>query len=267
MLGPCQVAACDRRTEWGQNYCPSHYQRWRSAVASDADTDRWHWQATQSAVAEGGRVSLRGLPPLVVTEVLFAAQQRVRGGAKIYDATLRAVCDTLRRGQALTISACPVESVPGRPARALLAAMARDVRRALTDPARERAGDNWDLAVFGHRGRLSFTGISQPWLARAAKAWAGEELPRHRGSGAIKVREKVNALARLSESLRARDDRGLAPDLLGRNDIEVFLNRLAYLGSRQPTYPGTVQWPAPEMTPAAGAGSGRHAVPAIGPTR
>ena len=231
MLGPCQVAACDRRTEWGQNYCPSHYQRWRSAVAADADTDRWHWQATQSAVAEGGRVSLRGLPPLVVTEVLFAAQQRVRGGAKIYDATLRAVCDTLRREQAPTISACPVESVPGRPARALLTAMARDVRRALTDPARERAGDNWDLAVFGHRGRLSFTGISQPWLARAAKAWAGEELPRHRGSGAIKVREKVNALARLSESLRARDDHGLAPDRLGRNDIEVFLNRLAYLES------------------------------------
>ena len=109
--------------------------------------------------------------------------------------------------------------------------MARDVRRALTDPARERAGDNWDLAVFGHRGRLSFTGISQPWLARAAKAWAGEELPRHRGGGAIKVREKVNALARLSESLRARDDHGLAPDQLGRKDIEVFLNRLAYLES------------------------------------
>ena len=231
MLGPCQVAACDRRTEWGQNYCPSHYQRWRSAVASDADTDRWHWQATQSAVAEGGRVSLRGLPPLVVTEVLFAAQQRVRGGAKIYDATLRAVCDTLRRGQAPTISDCPVESVPGKPARALLAAMARDVRRALTDPARERAGDNWDLAVFGHRGRLSFTGISQPWLARAAKAWAGEELPRHRGGGGGNVREKVRALARLSESLRARDDHGLAPDLLARKDIEVFLNRLAYLES------------------------------------
>ena len=109
--------------------------------------------------------------------------------------------------------------------------MARDVRRALTDPGRERAGDSWDLAVFGHPGRLSFTGISQPWLARAAKAWAGEELPRHRGGGATKVREKVNALARLSESLRARDDHGLAPDRLGRKDIEAFLNRLAYLES------------------------------------
>jgi integrase len=231
MLGPCQVAACDRRTEWGQNYCPSHYQRWRSAVAADADTDRQQWQATQSAVAEGGRVSLRGLPPLVVIEMLFGVQCRVRGGAKIYDATLRAVCDTLRRGQAPTISACPVESVPGRPARSLQRALVRDVRRALTDPARERAGDNWDLAVFGHPGRLSFTGIRQPWLASAAKEWAGEQLPRHRGGGATKVREKVNALARLSDTLHIRDDWGLAPDQLGRKDIETFLNRLAYLES------------------------------------
>jgi integrase len=125
----------------------------------------------------------------------------------------------------------PGEAVPGKPARVLLTAMARDVRRALTDPARERVGDNWDLTLFGHRGRLSFTGISQPWLALAAKTWAGEELPRHRGRGASTVREKVNALARLSESLRARDDHGLAPDLLSRNDIEAFLNRLGYLES------------------------------------
>jgi len=68
----------------------------------------------------------------------------------------------------------------------------------------------------GHRGRLSFTGISQPWLAQAAKAWAGEQLPRHRGAGASNVRIKVNALARLSESLRIRDDDGLSPDRLGR---------------------------------------------------
>ena len=63
-------------------------------------------------------------------------------------------------------------------------------------------GDNWELAVFGHPGRLSFTGFSQPWLARAAKACAGEELPRHRGRGGNKVREKINALTRLSENLR-----------------------------------------------------------------
>ena len=163
--------------------------------------------------------------------MLFGVQQRVQGGAKVQDVILRAVCDTLRRQQAPTVGACPTEGVSTKATRVFLVAVARDVRRALTDPARERSGDDWDLAVFGHPGRLSFTGISQPWLARAAKTWAGEELPRHRGGGATKVREKVNALARLSESLRARDDRGLTPDRLGRKDIETFLNRLGYLES------------------------------------
>jgi hypothetical protein len=88
-----------------------------------------------------------------------------------------------------------------------------------------------DLAIFGHRGRLSFTGISQPRLARAAKAWAAAELPRHRGGGVSKVRAKVNALARLSGSLRARGDHGMTPASLGRPDIEAFLARVAYLES------------------------------------
>jgi len=68
-------------------------------------------------------------------------------------------------------------------------------------------------------------------LARAAKAWAAGELPRHRGRGASRVRAKVNALARLSESLRARGDHGMTPASLGRPDIEAFLARLAYLES------------------------------------
>jgi integrase len=205
--------------------------RWRTAVVAEPDTDQRCWELTSTAVSEGGQVSFRGLPPLVVVEVLFGVQQRVRGGAKVKDVSIRGVCDTLRRQQAPTVGAGTTEGVSTKATRVLLAAVARDVRRALTDPARERAGDDWDLAVFGHPGRLSFTGISQPWLARAAKTWAGEELPRHRGGGATKVREKVNALARLSESLRARDDHGLSPDRLGRKDIEAFLNRLGYLES------------------------------------
>ena len=230
-LGPCLVAACTRRAESEHGYCPTHYVRWRHTFTTDPGVDQRHWQLTQSAVSEGGQVSLRGLPPLVVAEVLFGVQQRTRGGAKITDVDLRAVCDTLRRRQAPTVEACAVECVPGRPARALLAAIARQVRRALADPGREQAKDIWDLAVFGHRERLSFTGISQPWLRQAAKAWAREELPHHRGAGVGNVREKVNALGRLSESLRCREDHGQAPYALGRSDIEGFLNRLGYLES------------------------------------
>ena len=52
---------------------------------------------------------LRGLPRRVVLEVLFGVHQRVRGGAKILDVTLRAVGDTLRREQAPVIAACPAQ--------------------------------------------------------------------------------------------------------------------------------------------------------------
>ena len=230
-LGPCSVAACSRRAESEHGYCPAHYVRWRSTVTAVPRTGQRHWELTEPAISEGGQVSLRGLAPLVVVQVLFGIQQRTSDGAKITDVNLRAVCDALRRQQAGTIGACAAEHVPGKPARNLLAAMARQVRRALADPGSERAGDTWDLAIFGHAGRLSFTGITQPWLREAVKGWACEELPRHRGAGASNVRSKVNGLARLSQSLRSRDDHGLTPAALGRPDIENFLSRLGYLES------------------------------------
>jgi integrase len=206
--------------------CPS---RWRNTVTADPAADERHWRLTQSAVSEGGQVSLRGLAPLVVIEVLFGIQHRVRGGAKVNDVSLRAVCDTLRRGQVGSIEDCEVDRVSGKPARSLLRAIIRDARRVLANPDDERAKDVWDLGVFGHPGRLSFTGVGQSWLRQAAKRWAVEELPRHRGNGVSNVREKVNALARLSESLRSRPDQGDLPAALGRNDLEAFLNRLAHL--------------------------------------
>jgi hypothetical protein len=234
-LGPCNVAACARRAESEHGYCPTHYVRWRNTVTASPTVDERGWRLTQPAVSEGGQVSLRGLAPLAVVEVLFGIRQRVRSGAKVNDVSLRAVCDTLRREQAGSIEACDADRVPGKPARSLLRAMVRDVRRALVDPDREQAKDVLDLRVFGHPGRLSFTGITQPWLRQAAKRWAAEELPRHRGNGVSNLREKVNALARLSECLRSRPDHGDLPATLGRSDVENFLNRLAYLES-----PGTI---------------------------
>jgi integrase len=231
-LGPCEVAACARRAESEAGYCPTHYVRWRTAVTADPGIDRRLWQRTQPAVTEAGRVSLRGLAPLVVVEVLFGLQQRIRGGAKCTDTSLRGVGDALRREQVASIQDCRAERVSaGKPARSLLRALVHQVRRALADPESEQVKDTWDLGVFGHPGRLSFTGITQPWLRHAAKRWAAQELPRHRGGGAANVQQKINALARLSESLRGRPDGGLVAAVLGRSDIENFLNRLAYLES------------------------------------
>ncbi len=227
----CAVAACIRPADSACGYCNTHYQRWRIAAKADPDLDPRWWQAREPAVAEPGLVSLRGLPPLVVAEVLFGVWQRVRGGAKITDVDLRAACDALRRHQVTTIDECQAGHVPSRPVRSLLNALARHVRRGLADPGSEQVKDIWDLAVFGHRGNLSFGPISQPWLREATKRWAAEELPHHRGAGASKVRDKVNALGRLSVSLRVRADHGLVPAVLGRADIEDFLSRLGYLES------------------------------------
>jgi integrase len=110
-----------------------------------------------------------------------------------------------------------------------MASFARDARRMLTDPAVEQAKNTWDLAIFGHPGKLSFTAITQPWLSEAAKRWAAEQLPHHRGSGASRVRGKINNLGLLSEHLYRRPDHGLDPSTLGRTDLEGFLNRLGHL--------------------------------------
>ena len=231
-LGPCRVAACSRRSESEHGYCPTHYVRRRAAAAAAPGSDQVQWDLACPAVAEPGRVSLRGLPPLVVVQVLAGIQYRAREqGAKITDVSLRAVCDELRRQRAVSAVTADPEQITGKAARSLLRAFARRARLALAGPAREQLADTWDLAVFGHPGGLSFTAITQPWLREAAKAWAAEELPRHRGGGAAKVREKISATARLSESLRCRDDRGEDPQVLGRTDAEAFLNRLGYLES------------------------------------
>jgi len=89
-LGPCNVAACARRAEGEHGYCPTHYVRWRTTVTADPGIDQRHWQLTQSAVSEAGQVSLRGLSPLVVVEVLTGVQQRTCGGAKLFEVHLRA---------------------------------------------------------------------------------------------------------------------------------------------------------------------------------
>jgi integrase len=231
-LGPCRVAACSRRSESEHGYCPTHYVRWRTALTADPGTDRAQWDQVCTAVTEPGKVSLRGLAPLVVVQVLAGIQQRVRGqGAKITDVNLRAACDALRGQQAGSAETADAALAASKAARSMLRAFARHARLALADPAREQRADTWDLAVFGHPGRLSFTRITQPWLREAAKTWAAEELPRHRGGGATKVREKITAVARLSESLRCRDDHGQDPGALGRPDIDAFLNRLGYLES------------------------------------
>src|SRR2546429_6625537 len=77
-LGPCQVAACSRRSESEHGYCPTHYVRWRATVTAAPGTDQRHWQLTCPAVSEAGQGSLPGLAPLVLLQGLTGIQPPVR---------------------------------------------------------------------------------------------------------------------------------------------------------------------------------------------
>ena len=225
----CSVPACTRTADGAIGYCGTHYQRWCMAQQNDPGLDEQSWRTLESGVAEPGQVNLRTLPELVVVEVLIGLQTRLRDGLRLTDVVLRAVCDTLRRHQVASIHDCDPKLAPGRRATSIMTSFARDARRMLADPGVEQAKDTWDLAIFGHPGRLSFTAITQPWLSDAAKRWAAEQLPHHRGSGASRVRGKINNLGLLSEHLARRPDHGLDPSALGRPDLEGFLNRLGHL--------------------------------------
>ncbi len=228
-LPACLVSACTRTADGAIGYCNTHYQRWRVAQRQAAGVDERWWRLTEPGVAEPGQVNLRALPPLVVVEVLAGLQARLRDGLRLTDVVLRAAGGTLRRQQAASICDCDPGLAPGKRARSVLRAFARDVRRALADPGSEQRKDTWDLAIFGHPGTLSFTKISQPWLATASKRWAAGQLPRHRGSGAARVQAKINSMGLLSQHLHARPGHGSDPAALGRTDLENFLNRIACL--------------------------------------
>lgn len=233
---PCRVAACVRTAAFrGSGLCGVHHHRWHKDSATnpgpDAGLDADVWWATTPAVAESGLLSLRGLPPLVAVQVLFGLARRVAGDGRIFEPLVRPVIDTLRRERVTTVSDLLIERVPGKLARSVARQIARDVRRALADPAAEQELDVWDLAVFGHvnKGRLTFTGLRQPWLRQAAKRWAADQLQHHRRSGIYTVRNKINALVRLSDYLHTRPEEGLDPTVLDRAAVEGFCHRLAFL--------------------------------------
>jgi len=104
----------------------------------------------------------------------------------------------------------------------------------MSGPETETAEDIWDMALFGHRGRLSFTAITQPWLRQTARIWAAADLPRRRGrSGGDKTRHYISSLA-----LRARIKDKRISAL-----VKSFLKSgvLTELGDREETLTGTPQ--------------------------
>ncbi len=234
--GPCAVAACSRQVRHRDGtYCQVHQMRLRTLRRNGQRVDETRWRATEPPVAHAGRVSLKALPDLVVVQVLFGVQQRCRvDEVKSKDSDLRVVCEQLRRQQVATVDDLVLATgVDGRIS-ALANALALHARRGLASVETEVLADEWDLTLFGHSGTISFTGITQGWLRESTKRWAADDLPRRRvvtgrrTTIGASVRHHVTAMARLSQILRMRPDRGQIPAAVGRTDIESFLHRLAY---------------------------------------
>ena len=239
--GICAVAACWRQLATaGDQYCGAHHQRLRTLRRESGNVDELAWRRTEPPIARSGQVNLAAITPLVVAELLFGLQQRTRQGVKTYDPVLRPICIDVRRQQVSTLTDYVVPAERGVQLRSVVNTMITHVRRGLASPDTEITKDVWDMTLFGHSGFLSFTGISQPWLRETAKIWALADLPRRRGhTGKDKTRHYVSSLALLSDSLRQRPDHGQDPAALGRADIDLFLNRLAYLESTQAISPLT----------------------------
>jgi integrase len=226
----CQVAACGRE-QYARRYCRAHYRR-LLGLRPGPSFDEAAWRASEPAIEGAGQVSLHGVNPRAVAEVLYGLQQRTRGGAATSPAQLRQVAWELRRTRAASI-----EEIAGgnRGQHKLVRCLARHAARAFLAPETETRKDVWDLAVFGLQGRLTFTAVRQPWLREAAKRWAADDLPRRRGKAADDpVRQYLASLAALSRSLHgARADHGGDPALLGRCDIESFVHRLTFLAQQE----------------------------------
>ena len=229
--GTCAVASCPRQVPGHDAvYCGAHLQRLRVLRRSGHHPDEAAWRVTEPPVPRAGQVSLAGLKPTAAAEVLFGLQQRTRQGVKTYCAILRAVANDARSQQVSSLAELDIPASRGQGYASVVHTLITHARRGISDPGSEIAQDIWDMALFGHRGNLSFTAITQPWLRETAKIWALADLPRRRGrSGGDKTRHYLSSLALLSASLRQRADRGEDPAALGRPDIELFLNRLGYL--------------------------------------
>lgn len=237
----CLVVACGRaRRDAGGRYCDAHQQRLRAAQRRNPGLDERRWRRIAATVKNGGgEVSMRGLAPLVIAQILLGLQQRcVLTGVKTKGTDLRMFCNELRELQASTLSDYGDRGADRAGTfAAMVNALTCQGSRAMSSPETETAKDVWDLALFGHQGGLDFTAISQRWLRQTVKRWAADELPRLRvrpgrlTSGGAHMRHHIGCVARLSQSLRQRPDRGEIPAALGRADMEAFLHRLSYLES------------------------------------
>ena len=226
--GTCQAVVCLSAAGAPSGLCFVHNDRWRIHRRLEPNANIMKWCATAAGLAASGVVNLRGLHQLVRLQMLIALQRRVQAGIKNYVHWLDRLADFLRAGQHPDLMS--VDRTRNETMDRVLRAFQHEIRMALADPVTEQQKDLWNMQVFGIRGNLDFTVITQQWLRQITKVWILDELPTRRGANInAPLRDHLHSIAALSTILRStRDDQGNDPARLARGDIVTLLNRLAH---------------------------------------
>jgi integrase len=231
-FGECLVLSCSRAACGTRGLCAPHRTRWKELQKQQPAADFRRWQRIAEPVNADHFVVFKGLAEQAQLELLLGLQLRTDAGVRTLVTALRPVVAVLRRTEAASVADLDESLIKQTrlDASVLGRHLMTAVQRATTTPDEERRKDVWDLAVLGLSRRLDFTPISQAWLREAAKRWAEEELPQHRGRQAAKTSmDTVSVVGQLSACLReTRQDHGVDPAALGRRDIIAFTNRLAH---------------------------------------
>lgn len=229
-LGPCAVDACHRlRASSSHAFCLAHWARWKEAAARGQDFETWC--RSEPGSAESTAVSLRGLPSLVVAEVLYALQVRTDAQVKTLPMQLRSIVQHLREQRVEQLD--DVQVRPNTKLSGTASKMRKAIAAGVSTPELEQIKDVWNMGAFGlgQWRKLDFTPLIQEWMRRACKAWVLDEIPRRYGKNIPNsLSEMILCLRHLSQSLvRSREDDGLNPAALGRRDIEAFTQYMAHL--------------------------------------
>lgn len=229
-LGHCAVDACHRmRPSPAHLFCLAHWPRWKEAAGRGADSETWCRMEPGSS--ESTAVSLRGLPPLVVAEILYVLQARTDTEVRTSAMLLRSIVQHLREQQVEQFD--DIRVTPNTKLSGAVGKMRLLIETGCTTPELEQIKDVWNMGAFGlgQWRRLDFTQLHQEWMRRACKAWVLDEIPRRYGKNIPNsLSEMILCIAHLSRTLvRTRDDDGMDPAALGRRDIEAFTQHMAHL--------------------------------------
>ena len=223
-FGLCRMAG-DALACGGDGLCGEHLRHWRRAGAlAGAAFDAWREQVGAPLPASR-YVDLAALGDRPRWEFVLGLSVAVDAHRRTRITDLRRVVSLIGQRQVASIADLDVSEVGTDGVRVFVTWLQDRLRLAFADPDSEWRKDVWDMRVFGkpQAYRVDFTQISQPWLRELAKQWAREHAPL---AHAASTRRAVCSIGELSRSLARRDDHGLHPACLGREDISLFLARM-----------------------------------------